>query len=408
MDPSSAVDKKLKDLQNDSSSLELENRAKKYRPILKKVRELLNKERAVYYGGMAQNEYLPASARFYAPTDLPDYDVFVPDPQSVSKRLADALREEGYEFITVRHAFHDNTYKVSLDFEDVADITGVSVEDARRMRRRAKKLRDGTLLCPLALLKANAHIELAMPRTAMFRWKKVYDRIKRLENAHPILAKGEAADDSVPWIVETDARVVGVTKRLFEYAKKQGIPIAGSHAAMFHTAGGEYPRVSASIRHDAYMDPAQGRVEVLSSTPSETAHALRAQAREHGMKGLRVVGPDDSSSILNKRTVLEARYEGRRLVLAEVHHVEGQCYGVREHHGVVFASAFYLLYDLYMRMYMTRTKKIHRAIVSAILRNITVNDITSECYGTARSMLSAKRSKAKKKAPLLFYEPGES
>jgi len=394
MDPSSAVDRRLKEVQRSSESVESESRAKKYRPILEKVRRYFNKRKAVYYGGMAQNEYLPKKDRFYSSTDLPDYDVFASDPQGLARGLADAMRDEGYEFISVRHAFHDNTYKVSLDFEDIADITGVSVEDERRMRRRAKRLRDGTLLCPLDLLKANAHVELAMPSTAMFRWKKVFDRIKRLENAHPVWESSERNVGS-PWLVESDAKIVEATKRMHELARRERLPIAGAHAAMFHS-GTDAPL-------GAYMDASRGRAQVLSTSPEATATALRAIAKRVGLKGLRIV------DVMPKCTCLEARTDaGDTVVLAEVHHVEGQCYGVREEGGRVYASAFYMLHDLYTHMYMTRRNRRVRAIIAAILRNLTVNDITAECYGTARSMLSAKRSKARKKAPLLFYEPGAS
>ena len=235
MDPSSAVDRRLKQIQSSTELVESESRAKKYCPILQKVRRYLNKHKAVYYGGMAQNEYLPKRDRFYASKDLPDYDVFASDPQGLARGLADAMRDEGYEFISVRHAFHDNTYKVSLDFEDIADITGVSVEDERRMRRRAKRLRDGTLLCPLDLLKANAHVELVEPKTAMFRWKKVFDRIKRLENAHPVWKPGEWCANA--WSVESDDRIAKATKRLLQQAKREGLPIAGAHAAVFYSGG---------------------------------------------------------------------------------------------------------------------------------------------------------------------------
>ena len=164
------IETRLRELTKETRAADEELRTKQFTPILEITKAFLVSKKVIFYGGMAQNLYLPPKERFYAPTDLPDYDVFTSRAETLARELADRLVKHGYEMVTVRYALHDGTYKVSWDFQDLVDLTQVTKRDETRMRRRATRQPDGVLLCPLDLLKANAYIELAMPKSSMFRW----------------------------------------------------------------------------------------------------------------------------------------------------------------------------------------------------------------------------------------------
>jgi len=148
-------------------------------PVLKRIEQELVTTKKVFYGGMAQNLYLPKKHRFYKDTDVPDYDVYCHNAKDFVIRLANKLRSFGK--LEVRCAKHPGTYKLYWENIGVLDVTEVSLAEFRRLRKQGKRTPEGLLLAPLSLVKANAYLELASPDTAWFRWKKVYARIALLE-----------------------------------------------------------------------------------------------------------------------------------------------------------------------------------------------------------------------------------
>lgn len=176
-------------------------------PVLERIKHELVAEQKVFYGGMAQNLYLPKKYRFYKDTDVPDYDVYCHKAKDFVVRLAKKL------LLEVRCAKKSGTYKLFWENIGVLDVTEVSRAEFRRLQTKSKRTPDGLLLAPIELIKANAYLELASPDTAWFRWEKVYTRIVLLE------------------------KFLKTKKETFKtiYNKKTiGTLITGFHAARFH------------------------------------------------------------------------------------------------------------------------------------------------------------------------------
>ena len=101
----------------------------KMRPIAI-VRKFIKDKGLKIYGGLALNELLKKKKNpIYGRSEFPDYDVFSPNAWKHSKELCDIFVENGYEFVSTRSSIlnddHHQTYKVSVDYLDILDLTQV-------------------------------------------------------------------------------------------------------------------------------------------------------------------------------------------------------------------------------------------------------------------------------------------
>jgi hypothetical protein len=371
-----------------------EERACKSKPVLNLVKNFLIKRKAVFYGGMAQNEYLPKDMKFYKSSDIPDYDVFSSTPEKLATDLADELMDKGYTFVTVKHAMHEGTYKVSWDFEDVADITKVSKSQEASMRRRAKKRSDGLLLCPLHLLKANAYLELAMPKSSMFRWAKVFERLQLLEEAYPIKR------DEVQWKISKDDALNELVSKCFAFLKRKALPLTGNPAIQYYILN--------TFKKNRYLEWCP-RLEALTLNGEETLTSLKKML-DRSKRRYRVVesgAKEDTDRIADREwTILDTDTACPILRLKEV---VNRCYSVqRASNGVLYASIFLIITLTYRDLQTFPKLQQIEHVVSGMIDNIRVDDFRVECFGSVRDMLSIKRSKIRKKMPAIFYDPERS
>jgi hypothetical protein len=371
-----------------------EERACKSKPVLNLVKNFLIKRKAVFYGGMAQNEYLPKDMKFYKSSDIPDYDVFSSTPEKLATDLADELMDKGYTFVTVKHAMHEGTYKVSWDFEDVADITKVSKSQEASMRRRAKKRSDGLLLCPLHMLKANAYLELAMPKSSMFRWAKVFERLQLLEEAYPIKR------DEVQWKISKDDALNELVSKCFAFLKRKALPLTGNPAIQYYILN--------TFKKNRYLEWCP-RLEALTLNGEETLTSLKKML-DRSKRRYRVVesgAKEDTDRIADREwTILDTDTACPILRLKEV---VNRCYSVqRASNGVLYASIFLIITLTYRDLQTFPKLQQIEHVVSGMIDNIRVDDFRVECFGSVRDMLSIKRSKIRKKMPAIFYDPERS
>ena len=99
--------------------------------------------------------------------------------------------------------------------------------------------------------------------------------------------------------------------------------------------------------------------------------------------------------------------------LISVHDCSKSCVTVqRAQNGVVFGSIFYLVSTLYMHNFIKKTSTDIKALtlknaqmIDALLKAISTTDFDTSCYGISKSMLSIKKSRARKKMRLVVYNP---
>lgn len=392
-DSSEAFQARIQSMNEKADFANQDARACKSKPVLKIVKQFLIKRTVIFYGGMAQNEYLPKELRFYTSSDIPDYDVFSSTPEKLATELADHLVAKGYSFVTVKNAMHEGTFKVSWDFEDVADITRVSPEHERSMRRGAKKAKDGALLCPLHLLKANAYVELAMPKSAMFRWAKVFERTQLLERAFP-LNRAEEPSEGLPWERCEDAVINRLVSKCFAFCKRTNLPVGGHHAVQYYS--GE--RV-VSYRHLGWCP----RLEVFTMNSEKTLRSFRGLLDRAGVDYIVSESTVERDSLWSNESNLIL---GNNVHLVSIKEVKNRCYSLqRSDTGVLYISLFLVISSAYHTLYRLRKNLGIEQTLLRMIGNIRVDDFKAECFGEVRDLLSIKRSKVRKRMPMVFYDP---
>ena len=96
------------------------------------------------YGGLALHEYLKKYKEpIYGNDIFPDYDVYSPNAWEQAKELCDILYKLGFYFVEARSSIlndeHHQTYKVSVDMENLLDITQSGCTPIELSAKKCKK-----------------------------------------------------------------------------------------------------------------------------------------------------------------------------------------------------------------------------------------------------------------------------
>ena len=157
-----------------------EEKNKKFDKLFELMKKYFKKNKIIAYGGTAMNLHLPESSKIYKESDFPDYDCFSTNPKKDSENLAEIFSKANYRYIEIKYAMHDGTYKLYVDFQAVCDLTKVSKED-HKIILSTSELIDNIYVVSTKFLKSSAYLELAIPKSSLFRWNKTFERIKLLE-----------------------------------------------------------------------------------------------------------------------------------------------------------------------------------------------------------------------------------
>jgi hypothetical protein len=159
-------------------------------PALRKaihiVENFLKKTGRVCYGGQAINAQLPQKDQFYNPeTSLPDYDFFSPEAADDTESLIAEFKASGYTEISKRIGIHEGTTKIYVNFTAIADITSVIPDFYNNIHKKSTVVH-GIRYADPVFLRMMMYLELSRPRGQVDRWKKVYERLILLDQAHPL------------------------------------------------------------------------------------------------------------------------------------------------------------------------------------------------------------------------------
>ena len=150
------------------------------------VEVFLAKSGRVCYGGQAINAQLPQKDQFYdANRSLPDYDFFSPEAEKDTEKLIETLRQAGYTEISKRIGIHDGTIKIYVNYTAIADISQMIPEFYDIVYKKSVVVNGIHYADPL-FLRMLMFLELSRPRGQVARWDKVFDRLKLLDQAHPL------------------------------------------------------------------------------------------------------------------------------------------------------------------------------------------------------------------------------
>ena len=170
------------------------------------VRNFIIKKGLVIYGGLGLDYCLRLKGSSIYPDDeIPDYDVYSPDPVDDAYELADILRTSGYENISAIGAKHVITMRVRINFIVVFDVSYCPPSLFKKypylMYNRMKVLHPD-------MLKAGIHKVLATPyenppfESLYTRTKKVLTRYAKLTEKYPSTVPKESYGASLGALFE--------------------------------------------------------------------------------------------------------------------------------------------------------------------------------------------------------------
>ena len=161
-------------------------------PIMKNIIDVLEKfihdKKLVCYGGTAINNILPKEDQFYNRNiEIPDYDFFSPNAMNDAKELADIYFKQGFSSVEAKAGVHYGTYKVFVNFFQIADITQIDSKLFSSLKKNAV-IKEGILYSPPNFLRMAMYLELSRPSGDISRWEKVLKRLNLLNKNYPLKA----------------------------------------------------------------------------------------------------------------------------------------------------------------------------------------------------------------------------
>jgi hypothetical protein len=360
-------------------------------PVLKTVKTFFIKNKIVLYGGTAMNMYLPKSKQFYDKMDIPDYDGYSQDAKPLSLKLIDNLKKQKYNFLFVKRAIHDGTFKVSWEFKDVADITQMNDVEYKMIVKTSIQ-KDGLYLCDINLLKSNAYVELSLPKSAMFRWSKVFSRLKLLEDSKPLRTKTQLTsllkNEQLPNSLES------ILYNLNKYIKSNRYPLMGMNAVAHYVCHKDVVKT-----RDCFLQ------EILSDNVYETVKHVKQILRT--FKDIEyTVSTLTKTQLIPNSINISVYIDQKEYKLISIYDATRSCYAVeRVKSGNYMVSIFFLLHIYYYKLFMSTSNKdsnIYKCLIINLIKNIREERITKECYGYNKSISAIMKSRSKKNVPVVL------
>ena len=157
----------------------------KYKYLYDICLKFLKKYDVLLYGGSAINELLPNKAKFYKEYELPDIDIFTYDAKSLINNLITHFKKDHrIDLITAKEALHKNTFKVYSQGLQLLDITQISKDDFKILKKNSLSTSLHVPSVNVEFLKYTIHTLSAQPYDA-HRWPKVYERMLKLYEYYP-------------------------------------------------------------------------------------------------------------------------------------------------------------------------------------------------------------------------------
>jgi hypothetical protein len=153
--------------------------------VIRTVEKFIKDKNLICYGGIAINNILPKRDQFYKSNEFPDYDFFSNDALNHAKELADIYSKAGFGNVEAKSGMHYGTYKVYVNFLNIADITQLDDVYYENLKKSAKVVQ-GIMYCPPDFLRMSLYLELSRPKGDVSRWEKIFPRLRLLNKKFPI------------------------------------------------------------------------------------------------------------------------------------------------------------------------------------------------------------------------------
>jgi hypothetical protein len=410
------VNEKMKKPQEVAFGMEekkLKEKKKSLLNVLNIVTKKIDKHRGILYGGYALNELLSKELKFYEDTEIPDYDFFVTDAETVSKEIANKLKTKNNPYTEVRYAMHDGTYKVFTNFESVADVTEISKREYDVLLNNSinHKLNSTTnvRLAPIEFLKAVAYLELCLPIGSSFRWTKTFERLLRFEKANPLNK------------INADITINDVFKKL-ELPKS---------LSKIHQTVKKYIKLNqlvhinlGAVHMFAYLDNKKSGdlsiekkmiipLQILSANVDDTIHDIISKLRAYNFE-FTVRSYDDLKTFIPKKTVIKVKDKetNRYYKLISIYDATERCFAYIKRRNSRYVSIYFLMYIYYFKELVEESDEnkivlhtLYKIMANEKTHAKLINMFTDKCFGNENTMSAIKQNRWDNKKKALFYRP---
>lgn len=166
---------------------------KELQDVIKYVKHYISYHKAIIYGGTAINMLLPEEVQFYdKETDLADLDFFIVNAKKHAKKIVDELHNKGYKYVQGRSGVHYGTFKVFVDFQQIADITEIPEFIYKKLLAESIVIDHMHVASP-DWLRMGLYKELMLPTESPSRWPKIAPRLALLNKYRPYMVPKECS-----------------------------------------------------------------------------------------------------------------------------------------------------------------------------------------------------------------------
>lgn len=378
---------------------DLIKKRKNIEPILKEVRQFFSKNKIVLYGGTAINLYLPKKLRFYNNTiDIPDYDGYSAFAKPSALDLFNTLVRKKYQFLLVKHALHEGTYKLSWEFKDIADLTQINKKTYDLVLKTSKQI-NGLYVANVNLLKSNGYIELAMPKSSLFRWKKVFSRIKLLEQAHPLKIQQKSISFKTVFSkIDLPPVIVELLDEIYNFILVNRLPIVGISAMRYHL----------KLRNDTVsynISDLFRFIHILSINVYDTVHQIEKIISKYKDVEFKQTNCLQDNDMIQGKISIDIFYKKKTYKLISIFDSNSRCISTHEtKSGYLYGSKFFLLHLLYYYIVKFDNEYSYKMkfIIIELLKKIDKNNFSIDCYGVNQALTLVKKQKFKKRVPAVI------
>lgn len=373
------------------------------------VGKFIKQKQLLLYGGFAINLLLPKKNKFYKQYTINDYDCFSNNAKAVAKELAELLQKKGYQYIKVRKALHDSTFKVFVDFIAVLDITQISEESYIKFKKISTKeqktklykyYKEDYLLAPFSFLMSNMHYELARPLSSYYRWDKIYRRQSVFAN---LSAKQSIKNTTLKSDKNHQSADKYVLQKLLQYIEKNKHVIVNEYALKYHG----YTNIQREF--------ASNEISIYSVKMEKTKKDFDKYVKQHFEKYKIITEQHNSSSALmyDSYKITIANKETEQRFVLNIIDASQDCLSVMNKNKMIVGSLNTVIYFMY-RKYLLQEMNGNpdqklwdniQYLECNIQEKMKANPkyiLSTTCYGVNQSFKEMLASKWRKKQTLMY------
>lgn len=149
------------------------------------VEDFLQQYKLKIYGGVALDKFMPDDDKIYKNRKgkLVDYDAYSPTPLKHAVELGNRLFNAGFKYVMIKEGVNAGVYKIFNYFQEAVDIVFMP---AKIYDLIPSQMIDGLNYVKPEHLRIDLLVALTNPKQGLFRWKKDYERLLKLEKYFPV------------------------------------------------------------------------------------------------------------------------------------------------------------------------------------------------------------------------------